>query len=328
MNVLVTGGTGFIGANVVRHLASEGHQVLCVSRQVGGLEPELERFWGPVRDRVAAIACDTTDPDSVDEVFARYRPSHVVHAAAVTAGRSVPSAQQINRVNVSGTVNVLEAAESHAVRRVLVISSAAVYGQTAEEVAIEENAPLRGTGAYARTKIESERLCVSYRLDPNHIDAVIVRLGWTYGAMERPMPGTRETMSLVHDVVRLALDGEEIRLAHLEPVRDWASIDDIAQALGALLTRNGLRRHIYNLSGGVGVSHRQLLSTLARIVPISFREVPKEEANIPSSATEKRRGPLSIQRLINDTHLSPMSDLESGLRRYVRWVRRDAGVRG
>ncbi len=328
MNVLVTGGTGFIGANVVRHLASEGHRVWCLSRQVGGLEPVLEQFWAPVRARITTITGDITDSDSVDEAFARCRPSHVVHAAATTSGRSVSAARHIIRVNLSGTINILEAADAHAVSRVLFISSAAVYGQTAEEVAIEEDFPLRGTGAYARTKIASEGLCELYRLDLNRIDAVIVRLGWTYGPMERPMPGSRTTMSLVHQIVRMALSGEEVRLAHLGHVRDWASVDDVSRALGALLTRSELPRHIYNLSGGVGVSHRQVLSTLALIVPVSFREVPIEEANIPSSSTEKQRGPLSIERLVHDARLAPTTDLEGGLRRYVRWLRRYAGVSG
>ena len=326
MNVLVTGGTGFIGSNVVRHLASEGHQVWCLSRQVGGLEPVLERFWAPVRTRITAIAGDITDSRSVHEVFAQCRPSHVIHAAAASSGHSVSAPRRIIRVNVLGAINVLEAASAHSVGRVLHVSSAAVYGQTEEDIAIEENAPLCGTGAYARSKIATENLCELYRLDMNCVDAVIVRLGWTFGSMERPMPGSRETMSLVHQIVRLALSGREIRLAHLEPVRDWASVDDVSGTLGTLLTRSCLRHHIYNLSGGVSVPHRRLLSSLARIVPISFREVPIEDANIPSSSTEKRRGPLSIERLVQDARAAPMSDLEEGLRRYVRWLRQEAGL--
>ena len=304
MIVLVTGGTGFIGANVVRHLASEGYRVWSLSRHADRLEPVLEEFWATVRSRITVLAGDVTDVDSMNRVFAECRPSHVVHAAAMTSGPSVTGVRDIIRINVSGTINVLDAAGNHAVSRVLYLSSAAVYGQTTEEAAIGENSPLRGSDAYARTKITSEALCELYRLDTNRMDIVIARLGWTYGPMERPLAGSRTRMSLVHQVVQKALAGEEIRLVHLQHVRDWASADDVSRALGELLMQSGLRQHTYNLSGGVAVSHYQLLSTLARIIPVSFRQVPMQDANIPSSATEQGRGPLSIESLVRDTGLA------------------------
>ena len=320
MIVLVTGGTGFIGANVVRHLASEGHRVWSLSRQADGLEPAVEVFWAPVRSRITVIAGDVTDAGSMNEVLARCQPSHVVHAAAITSVRSVPAVREIIRVNVSGTINVLEAAAVHGASRVLYISSAAVYGETAKETAIGENFPLRGESAYARSKIASEALCESYRLDPNCMDVMIVRLGWTYGPMERPMVGSRTTMSLVYQVVERALAGEEIRLADLLHVRDWISVEDVSHAVSKLLTQRGLQEHTYNLSSGVGVSHGHLLSTLAGIVPVSFRRVPIRDANIPSSATEQRRGPLNIERLVRHAGPVPLTNLEEGLRRYIRWL--------
>ena len=322
MIVLVTGGTGFIGANVVRLLASEGHRVWSLSRQADGLEPALEDFWAPVRSRITAIAGDVTDASSMNEVFARCQPSHVIHAAAMTSVHSVPAVKEIIRINVLGTVNVLEAAEVHGASRVLYISSAAVYGETAEETAIGEDFPLRGTSAYAKSKIASEALCEAYQLDLNCMEVVTVRLGWTYGPMERPMTGSRTMMSLVYQVVERALDGEEIRLASLQNVRDWASIDEVSRVLGELLGHRGLRQNIYNLSGGIAVSHSELLTTLARIVPVSFRQVPIHEANISSESTASRRGPLDIESIVHDAGLGPLTNLEAGLRRYVRWLRR------
>ena len=326
MNVLVTGGTGFIGANIVRQLASAGHRVWSLSRQVAGLEPAVQRFWAPARTRITAIAGDITDPESVDDAFVRCRPSHVVHAAAFTSGHGASAVRETLRVNLSGTINILQAADAHAVSRVLYVSSAAVYGPTPEGAAIYEDSPLRGTGAYAGTKIAGEEICELYRLELNRFETVIVRLGWTYGPMERPMPEARETMSLVHQVMRMALSGKEIRLAHLDHVRDWASVDDVSRALQSLLTRSELRHHVYNLSGGVGISHRQLLCALAGVVPISFRQVPEANANVPPSSTQGLRGPMNIGRLVRDTCFAPSTDLGEGLRRYMHWLRYDAKV--
>ncbi len=327
MNVLVTGGTGFVGASIVRQLASDGHQVWSLSRQIGGLEPAVQRYWAPFRARITDIAGDITDPKSVNDVFRNCRPSHVVHAAATTSVHDVSAVRRILRVNLSGTINILEAADAHSVSRVLYVSSGAVYGPAAEEDAIHEHAPLRGNGAYARTKIAGEKLCNLYRHELNRFDTVIVRLGWTYGPMERQMPGSRESMSLVHQVVGLALSGREVRLADLDHVRDWTCVDDVARALSLLLTRSGLRHHVYNLSGGVGISHRQLLHTLARVVPVSFREVRDTDTNVPPSATQGQRGPLSTERLVQDAGFKTSTDLEEGLRHYVHWVQMDARAR-
>jgi nucleoside-diphosphate-sugar epimerase len=105
-------------------------------------------------------------------------------------------------------------------------------------------------------------------------------------------------------------------------MRDWIHADDLARAVLILLTQETIPSSVYNLSGGTGVSHRELLETLARLVPLRYRLVADPaEANIPPQMTRKRRGPASIDLLLADTPYRPKFSLEAGLRAYVDWVR-------
>src|SRR5579884_1622515 len=311
MMVLVTGGTGSVGINIVRRLAQAGHSVLCLSRRAAE------------RDRVTLVAGDVGRPGDLDRVWERYQPTHVVHAAAITPTPEMERsmARTIIAANLMGTVNILEAAWRGGARRVVYVSSAAVYGETDEDTTITEDAPLKAQGLYGITKEASEKLCSCYE-DLHGVPTVSLRVGWVYGPMERPMSGSRERMSLVYHCVRLALANEEIRLLHLDHVRDWLYADDLARAVAALLVLDRVPHRVYNCAGHRGYTHRALLETLQRVVPLRYRQVEDpDRANVPAILTRRRRGPLSTERLLADTAYRPQTDLDEGLRMYAEWVR-------
>ena len=323
MTVLVTGGTGSVGINLVRQFAMEGHRVICFSRRATEAAACRDQFLAPVRDRVVLVAGDVGRPDDLDQVWCQHHPTHVVHAAAITPTPAMERSlgPTIVAANVMGTLNVLEAASRAGAQRVLYVSSAAVYGDTDEKVPVREDTPLVGDGLYAITKQTSEKLCAHYdRL--RGVQAVSARVGWVYGPMERPMPGSREQMSLVYECVRLALHGEEIRLQELNAVRDWIYAGDLARAISSLLFTDQLSHRVYNCAGPRGYRHSELLETLARVIPIRYCQSDSaHEATIPSALTRSRRGPLSIDRLLADTPYRPEIDLETGLGLYLDWVR-------
>ncbi|MDR7417935.1 MAG: NAD(P)-dependent oxidoreductase [Armatimonadota bacterium] len=325
MNVLVTGGTGAVGINIVRALARSGHRVLCLSRRAHDADAAVARFLAAVRHGVTFVPGDVADLDALVTVMRTHRPSHVVHAAAITptAEMERSSAPEILWANFMGTVHVLEAARRTGVQRLVYISSGAVYGETDEASCIGETFPVRPAGLYAIAKDASERTGV-YLAGLHGLEWAALRVGWVYGPMERPMAGSRVTMSLVHTCVRLALAGEEIRLVHLDPVRDWIHAGDVGRAVLAVLTAPALAAQSYNLSGGNGISHRALLETLAHVLPLRYRQVAEAEANVPAALTRPRRGPMSIARLTGDTGFRPAQSLEDGLRDYVDWVRQEA----
>jgi UDP-glucose 4-epimerase len=321
LKILIIGGTGFIGANLTRYLAAKGNQVWCFSNSVVQHDALLETFWKPYRSQIVSITGDVTDRNSVKKAFSICQPSHVVHLAAITSSNpGEPSIENFVEVNILGTINVLEAATSYRIGRFIYVSSAAVYGRTEESIKIKEDIELNGTGSYAMTKIASESFCKDWG-NSESIKPVIVRLGGSYGPMERPLAGSRNKMSLVYELVTKALSDTDIRLADLDHARDWIFVEDVSHALESLLKQNILKYQIYNLSSGVTITHRELLTALAKVIPVSFRQVGSTEANIPSYLTGKIRGAMSIERLLLDTCFVPTTNLEKGLKLYINWIR-------
>ena len=142
----ISGGAGFLGLHLARRLVGEGHQVRTldvVPLDDAGLEQSVEELRGDIRD-----------PDGVRALVAG--ADVVVHAAAALPIQA--SRESIRSVNVGGTENVLHAAHEAGVRRVVFISSTAVYG-VPEKHPIEESDPLVGVGAYGESKIDAEGLC-------------------------------------------------------------------------------------------------------------------------------------------------------------------------
>ncbi len=323
MSVLVTGGTGAVGINIVRRLAAEGQQVVCLSRRADEDDPLRDWFLKPVRQRVRLARGDVADFDGLDALFGELRPTYIVHAAAITPTPDMEReiTRTVINANLMGTINVLDAARRCRAHRVAFISSAAVYGERDESISISEDAPLQVSGLYGIAKEASEKLCAAYAT-LHGMETVVLRVGWVYGPMERPMKDSRSNMSLVYEFVRRALRGEEIRVAHLDHVRDWIHADDLAVAVAMLLNTPRLPSRVYNLSGGVGYTHRQVLETLRRILPLGYTQVDDpRDANVAPSMTRKRRGPASIDRLLAETSYRPRLSLEAGLREYVDWVR-------
>lgn len=322
MRVLVTGGTGSVGINIVRRLAREGHEVVCVARGGDAPDPLRDEFLRDVRDRVTVVSGDVSRPDTLARIWTAHAPTDVVHAAAITPDQNMETrmARTIVDVNLMGTMNVLDAAHRGAARRVVYISSAAVYGDTPEAPAITEDHALHPAGLYALTKESGEKLCAYYH-ERHGLPTVTLRVGWVYGPMERPMQHSRHNMSIVHSCVRLALRREEIRLAHLDCLRDWILADDLAGAVSALLTRGDAGYRVYNGAGERGYQHRELLETLGRIVPLGYRQTDDAGANVPPFLTRRRRAPLAVGRLLDETAYRPRAGLEDGLRATVEWQR-------
>ncbi|MCA3747562.1 MAG: NAD-dependent epimerase/dehydratase family protein, partial [Rubrobacter sp.] len=146
--VLITGGAGFLGINLVRHLLKKGYAVASL---------DIAEFDYPERDRVEVIRGDIRDRALVERAMEGV--DFVVHAAAALP---LYKPEDIYTTDVEGTRNVLEAALERGVRRVVHISSTAVYG-IPDHHPIYETDRLEGVGPYGQAKIQAEMICLEYR---------------------------------------------------------------------------------------------------------------------------------------------------------------------
>src|SRR5688572_29117250 len=226
MNFLVTGGAGFIGSHVCERLLGQGHSVSVADDLNPFYEPALKQenldsLAKTGAGRFHFINCDITDRAAMDSLFGRTRFDQVIHLAARAGVR--PSLEQpalYQRVNVEGTVNVLEAARRNGVKKLILASSSSVYGVNAK-VPFAESDPIFSTiSPYAASKLASEALGHVY----HHLyglDVVMLRFFTAYGPRQRPDLA-------IHKFARLMLAGRPVPVfGDGSTARDYTFVTDI-----------------------------------------------------------------------------------------------------
>lgn len=320
--ILLTGATGFVIANLARRLSAAGHEVLAA---------DLNPPDAPLREFVSGGAVtfrqvDVTDRDAVRDLLVGSRPTRVVHGAAIT---SIPPEVERARflrtveVNVTGTLNVLEAAREARVGRVVVVSSGSIYGARPDLAPISEEDPARPVELYPVTKWTAEALARRFA-DVHGIDLAVTRLASPFGPFERDT-GSRPLLSSIREWTVAALRGESLRVfGPAPPPRDSVYVADIASGIAAVLLAERLPHRTYNVGWGHATAADDVLEALRRLFPDLRVERRREEPS-PWSASPVR-GPLSIERLRQDLGWAPRYDLQSGLAAYVEWARTNPSV--
>ena len=321
MRVLVTGGSGFFGLNLVRCLAQADEVMRVIAADLAPDE-RVRRFVAPAADRVEFVSLDVRDRAALIRLVSQAAVTHVVHAAAITpdAAREQAQSDLVVDVNLGGTVNVLEALRAvETVQRVLLVSSSGVYGAPAESLAAAqtEDGPLQLGNLYAITKYSAELLGERYaELCGRPVAAV--RLAALYGPMERPTAG-RGQMSQPTQLVAALRSGRAVRVAGAAVTRDWTYVADAAEAVRALLLAPVWRYGVYNVGTGCGSTFGRLVELLvARGLRATWVDEPAA-ADI-AMRPEQARLPLDIRRLREETGFSPRYDLANGLADYLKWL--------
>ncbi len=264
MTTLVTGAAGFIGLNVVEQLLAAGQPVLAHS--LGPLPPAALAAFAGLPGKLDVVTGDVCDVAGLRRAFAAHPVARVLHTAALTVGPGVAGAAAVPAftVNVGGTHAVLQVAREHGVRRIVLTSSTAVYGESPfQDAPLTEAAQPTPLTVYGYTKVAAEALVeqgAAFGLEP-----VIARLTAIYGPWEHDT-GVRATLSPPFQIARAALLGEPIVLA-AGGQRDWTSSTAIAQALVTLLFAATPAHRVYNLGVGHTWHPAALCEALARRLP-------------------------------------------------------------
>ena len=323
MATLVTGGAGFVGANIVKELAARGHDV--ISLDVMAPDSLTQHFLGALASRVTFLTGDILDTAGLDALRASHSIDKVVHAAVFTVNRTdreTARSKDILDINLTGTGNLLELARLADVERFVYISSGAAYGLTRDpDQTYNEDDPPQPGNLYGITKFASE--CLARRYGQLHgFSAVSLRVSTPYGPMER-VTGHRDNMSTPYQWTGQMLRGEPIAIDHSDHGRDLTYVVDTGSAVAAVVDAPALPHDLYNITNGVPVTGGQIQRQLAELFP----EVQLVESNAQEhagAALGPTRGPLSGYRLWHDLGWTPQYDLAAGLTDYVQW-RRESG---
>jgi UDP-glucose 4-epimerase len=310
MNVLVTGGAGFIGSHVVDRLVERGHGVAVLDNLSTG---RRER----VHPAASLHACDLRS-EKLAPIIAQVCPDVVVHAAAqASVPRSIVEPLEDADVNVLGTVRLLQACMAARVRRFVYISTGgAAYGET-DVIPTPEEHPLRPTSPYGVSKVSAEHYADC--LGPVYgIRTVTLRLANVYGPRQDP---TGEAGVVAIFVSRLIQGDGCVIYGDGEQTRDFVYVGDVADAVvGAIDSAEAVGA--INVATGHETTIKALYERLSRIT--GRGRAARHEA---ARAGEQRRSALSPARAHRLMGWKPATLLDAGLARTVAYFSERIGAR-
>ena len=318
MSTLVTGGTGFVGSNIVKALAQRGHQVVCFD----GVPPDglVRDYHSSHSSLITYVQGDILDTGDLQRAIGGRRVAKVVHAAVFTGLRpdiERDRSRSIVDINVTGTANLLELAMDLDVERFLYVSSGSVYGEGLDPAGVlrEEN-QLYPRTLYAVTKYASELL--TRRFGELHgFPTVSTRLSSPYGPMER-VTGHRAIMSVFYEWTRDAVRGDPIRIGDRSAGRDYTYVADTASAVCSILDAPSLSYTEYNVASGEVHTLDDIAQALKEVRP-SAQLVDDPAHEVRSLRPDATRGPMDTTRLREDLGFEPVYDLVAGVGEYLDW---------
>jgi UDP-glucose 4-epimerase len=304
--VLVTGGAGFIGSNLTGELVSRGNEVTVIDSLVSGYRSNL----GPYPS-VSFIEKDVRDSEAVEEAV---KGNEIIFHLAASVGnkRSIDDPLTDASVNVLGTLNILEAARKHGVRKVVVSSSAGIFGEL-KTIPIREDHPVEPDSPYGCTKLCEEKLALAYsKLYP--LEVICLRYFNVYGPNQRYDAYGNAIPIFVFRMLR----GETLYIyGDGEQTRDFVHVADVVRANMLAAGADGVNG-AFNIASGVAVTVNELVRL---ITGYGNRECVVEY-------TAKRIG--DVMHSLADVSLAsgtlgyaPEVALEDGIRQYVDWARRE-----
>jgi UDP-glucose 4-epimerase len=296
MTVMVTGGSGFIGSHIVDKLLAKGEDVLIFDF----IQP---KYWKSIKHFYGSIL-------NLDELERAMKDVDVVyHLAAIADVKDVYEHPHYSeRVNTSGTINVLEAARKMNVDRVIYGSTDWVY-QTTDSLEVDETTPIRTPAhLYSTTKLASEYYCQNYG-DLYGIKYTILRYGIPYGPRAR-------SGAIVPIFVDKAMKGEELTIAgDGGQFRQFIYVEDLAEGNTAAMQKIAENK-IYNIDGQRPITVKEVAETVKKIIgDVGIRYIPAR----PGDFGGKKVSSLKAKRELGWEAKTPF---EEGVRKYIAWYKK------
>jgi UDP-glucuronate 4-epimerase len=312
MNILVTGGAGFIGSHVCEKLISAGHKVICVDNFNDYYNPQIkENNVSEIRkDRnFILFRNDILKNDLLEYIFLNNSIDLVIHLAARAGVRpSIANARLYEEVNVRGTINLLECCKKFGVRRFVFASSSSVYGGNKKVPFSEEDNVDHPVSPYAATKKAGELICYTY----SHLfdlNIFCYRFFTVYGPRQRPEMAIHKFTGLIQSGKPIDVYGNGMSS------RDYTYIDDITDTLtGNIDNMKGYE--IFNLGNSRPVKLEELIGLIESVTgkKAIINRMDFQPGDVQSTFADITKAKKMLR-------YNPVTSIESGLLKFVEWYK-------
>lgn len=311
MKILVTGGHGFIGHNVVQQLQAKNIAVSVIDNHTNyGIIPQAEIDY-LIAERVKKLQAhehykiNIAESDIVDRIFDQEQPNTVIHMASFPRQKAVNANPAAGAdVMMRGLINLLESAAKHKVERFVYVSSSMVYGEFKDQVL--EDAECQPQGQYGIMKLAGEWLVKDYARRTG-MEYVIIRPSAVYGPLD-------VEDRVVAKFMTAAMQGKTLKVNGAGETLDFTYVDDVAVGIVSAATRIMSRNNIYNITKSCSVSLLNAAEKIVSLVGNGTIAVKDRDTNFPS------RGALNIDRARTILGYNPKVDIEEGFQKYYEWL--------
>jgi len=315
VNFLVTGGAGFIGSHVCERLLQAGHHVWAFDDLNAFYDPQLKRRNIREIQTLARpfefIQGDLTDNAALDELFGSVKFDQIIHLAARAGVRpSLEEPALYQRVNVEGTVNVLEAARKRGVKKIIIASSSSVYGVNSKVPFAESDPIFAAISPYAASKLACEALGHVY----HHVygmDVTMLRFFTVYGPRQRPDLAIHKFAKLIDAGKPIPVFGDG------STARDYTYVSDTVDGVMAC-TQKEFGFEIFNLGESQTVTLSRLIEVLENALgkKAIINRQPAQPGDVPITFADvsKSRAKLGY---------NPHIKIEEGISLFIDWFHRN-----
>jgi nucleoside-diphosphate-sugar epimerase len=320
MALLISGGMGHVGFELVRQASAAGLPVVAQYRKTFRAADAAA-----VGEGVGWARCDLADPSEVASLGATHPIDGCIHAAAVPNDKQArPDPSAAFAANVAATQNLLELARRQGWRRFIYVSTGSVFQRESDFTRqILEDAPPSPVTVYGSTKRCGELLTSMYRRE-YRLSAATIRISWVYGP---PLvPRTPEwPRGPIPYFLRAALSGEPVRMASGgDFAASYTYVGDVAAGLLAAWRAPELRHDVYHLGSGENYDTRRVAAAVRMAVPGATVEVG--QGTLPWTTYNTMRGPLAGDRLLRDAGFALAPAPEEGIAAFADWMRAHPGA--
>lgn len=311
MNILITGGAGFIGSTLADKLLEENNKIVVIDNFNDYYSPKLKEKnikHNLDNKNYKLYRGDICDKNLLRKIFEENQIDVVVHIAASAGVRpSIENPLSYVKNNIEGTVNIVEVMKENGIKKIVFASSSSIYGNCKEEIFSEDLKVSEPISPYAASKSACEQFLYTYS-KLFDIQVVALRFFTVFGPRQRPDLAIRKFIDLIKENKPIPVYGDGTT------IRDYTYVDDIVDGIISAINYNDTPYEIINLGGGAPVSLNQMIETIEKVLnkKATIEHLPMQLGDVNKTAADITKA----KKLLN---YNPKTSFKEGIIKFIEW---------